>query len=106
MSSVVTIIAILVGGVTLVCLAGISWLAGATFKSMKMKERKQSQELNAQLLDMSQGGKDVTAELIRIRADLKDIKDLLQKSARPGLAADPSDAETASSEDSRELRQQ
>lgn len=105
MHEFVQVVAIIVGGVTVICVTGIAWLAGATFKSMKMKERKQAQELNTQLLEMSEGGKDVKAELIRIRADLSDINNLIQKQSRPS-ELEPASAEPPPPETARELRQQ
>jgi len=48
---------------------------------MKMKEKRQEQELNASLLQMNEKGKDTLGELMKIRADLQNLKQQVQKLA-------------------------
>jgi len=81
LDQIVTIILIIFGSGAVVALSIIAWLASATFKSMKMKEKRQEQELNASLLQMNEKGKDTLGELMKIRADLQNLKQQVQKLA-------------------------
>ena len=105
--SLVTVIAIIVGGGIAVCLAVIAWLAAATFESMRMKEKRQEQELTASLMQMNEKGKDTLGELVKIRADLQELKqkvEMLLASSAGAAARDDSEGQLV--QPARELRQQ
>lgn len=87
MESWVVIVLTVVGGITLVCIAPVAWLALLTLRGLASHERLKRQEFDAKMLGLDNRYGDIKGEILKLRADVEEIKQLLSGQTSAGNSA-------------------